>query len=542
VTSRLRPRGGQEGAHAERLRRDRRAARASAIAGSAGRRPRLRHLLAGLFVVAGFLVAAAGVAAGVSLDNQVSARRHLVDRIDPATAAAATLLEGYVQQLTALRGYALSGDRELLAGFRAAQRSVETSSAQLRSLLPAGSGPAAAFSAASRAGSAWESSYAQPSAAEGPPAGAARLSAGSAAFARLRSDISRLQALLASERLAAQGHLNASFEELVAVLAASLAVVVLAGAVIWVALRRLVAGPVASVAADALVVAGGDLDHAVEPAGPREVAELASAIEAMRLRIVSEVSQTRALNDELARSNEELEQFAYVASHDLQEPLRKVTSFCQLLAQRYGGQLDERGEQYIAFAVDGAKRMQGLINDLLAFSRIGRTTDHFEAVDLAECTDIAVRNLSMAVEQEAAEVRVEGVLPTVMGDRSLLVALMQNLVANAVKFRGEAPPQVTVRAEAGEDDWTVSVSDNGIGVEPRFAERIFVIFQRLHSREAYAGTGIGLAMCRKIVEFHGGRIWLDTGYGPGARFCFSLPKVPTEEPADERDDLTVDAG
>jgi len=395
--------GDPEDSPGEKRERARRAGRAGIIAGRAGRRPRLRHLLAALFAVAGFLVAAAGVVAGVYLDK-------------------------------------------------------------------------------------------------------------------------------------------ASTEELVAVLASSLAVIVLAGAAVWLALRRVVVEPVASVAADALVVAGGDLDHAVEPTGPREVAEMAAAIEAMRTRILSEVSQARALNNELARSNEELEQFAYVASHDLQEPLRKVTSFCQLLAQRYGGQLDERGEQYIEFAVDGAKRMQVLINDLLAFSRIGRTTDHFEAVDLAECTDIAVRNLSLAIEQAGAEVRVEGALPKVMGDRSLLVALMQNLIANAVKFRGDSPPQVAVSAEAGEDDWTVSVADNGIGVEPRFADRIFVIFQRLHGREAYAGTGIGLAMCRKIVEFHGGRIWLDTGYGPGARFCFTLPKVPTEEPEDERDDATVDAG
>jgi light-regulated signal transduction histidine kinase (bacteriophytochrome) len=262
----------------------------------------------------------------------------------------------------------------------------------------------------------------------------------------------------------------------------------------------------------------------------------------MRRRIFAEVgtaydAQVRlaAANTELARSNEDLERFAYVASHDLQEPLRKVASFCQLLEQRYSDQLDDRGRQYIAFAVDGAKRMQVLINDLLAFSRIGRTTERFEEVSLDDCLELARHNLAAAVEATGADVRASTELPTVSGDRSLLVALLQNLIGNAIKFHGDATPEVEVAAQTAEGQWLMSVSDNGIGIEPRFAERIFVIFQRLHGREAYTGTGIGLAMCRKIVEFHGGRIWLDTDHRPGTRFFFTLPQIRTEENPDDRD-------
>jgi light-regulated signal transduction histidine kinase (bacteriophytochrome) len=225
---------------------------------------------------------------------------------------------------------------------------------------------------------------------------------------------------------------------------------------------------------------------------------------------------------DLQRSNAELEQFAYVASHDLQEPLRKVTSFCQLLQQRYQDQLDDRGSQYIEFAVDGAKRMQGLINDLLAFSRVGRTTEHFAAVDLGTCVAAAVKSLGTAIEESGATVTANS-LPVVTCDSGLLTSVFQNLIGNAIKFRADAAPEVRIEAVRDGSFWLFSVTDNGIGIEPRFAERVFVIFQRLHSRETYAGTGIGLALCRKIIEFHGGTIWLDTDRFPGTRIWFTLP-------------------
>jgi light-regulated signal transduction histidine kinase (bacteriophytochrome) len=299
-------------------------------------------------------------------------------------------------------------------------------------------------------------------------------------------------------------------------------------------LRRWVTTPLTLVASDARTVTQGDLTHTISTPEPVEILELATDIEAMRERIVQELSQVEAAraqlderNEDLRRSNQELEQFAYVASHDLQEPLRKVTSFVQLLQQRYEGQLDERADQYIEFAVDGARRMQQLISDLLAFSRVGRNTDRFEVLPMADCVTDALDNLEPAMVECTAQVDL-GHLPDVYGDRALLVSLWQNLIANSVKFHSEAAAaEIVIDASLGrgEREWHFSIADNGIGIEPRFAEKIFLIFQRLHGRDAYPGTGIGLALCQKIVEFHGGRIWLDTTYGEGTRICFTLPVV-----------------
>ena len=228
---------------------------------------------------------------------------------------------------------------------------------------------------------------------------------------------------------------------------------------------------------------------------------------------------------DLERSNRDLEQFAYVASHDLQEPLRKVSSFCQLLQRRYGGQLDERADQYIGFAVDGAQRMQRLINDLLSFSRVGRTTSGFETVDVREIALAAAAQVEMTRAELDGEI-VVGDLPRVQGDPALLRQLLLNLFGNGLKFhRPDTAPVVRVDARRDGEFWEFAVSDNGIGVEPEFAEKIFVIFQRLHGREVYAGTGIGLALAKKIVEFHGGRVWLDTGPRdePGTVIRFTLP-------------------
>jgi light-regulated signal transduction histidine kinase (bacteriophytochrome) len=232
----------------------------------------------------------------------------------------------------------------------------------------------------------------------------------------------------------------------------------------------------------------------------------------------------QAAEVDLRRSNTELEQFAYVASHDLQEPLRKVASFCQLLQQRYGGQLDARADQYIGFAVDGARRMQDLINDLLAFSRVGRMEQPHTEVD---CNVLMVRvqsDLERALEESGGQIEV-GELPTVRGDASLLRLVFQNLCANSIKFRGSERPVVHISAERDGDCWRFACSDNGIGIEAEYAERIFVIFQRLHARAQYEGTGIGLAMCRKIVEYHCGRMWLDVSERaePGSTFYFTLP-------------------
>jgi PAS domain S-box-containing protein len=226
---------------------------------------------------------------------------------------------------------------------------------------------------------------------------------------------------------------------------------------------------------------------------------------------------------ELERSNKDLEQFAYVASHDLQEPLRMVSSYTQLLAQRYEGQLDERAKKYIDYAVDGAVRMQRLINDLLAYSRVSTQGKTLEIIDSQVTLDEALFNLSAAVEENLVAVN-RSSLPRVRADAAQLAQLFQNLVSNAIKFRGVAAPEVHVSALDLGSDWRFSVQDNGIGIEARYADKVFVIFQRLHTRLEYPGTGIGLAMCKRIVERHGGRIWFESEPGKGSTFYFTLPK------------------
>jgi light-regulated signal transduction histidine kinase (bacteriophytochrome) len=226
---------------------------------------------------------------------------------------------------------------------------------------------------------------------------------------------------------------------------------------------------------------------------------------------------------DLARSNAELEQFAYVASHDLQEPLRMVASFTQLLAKRYAGKLDAKADEYIQYTVGGAKRMQQLITDLLALSRVGTGGGEFRDVALEDVMSDVLLNLGPAIQESGSAV-VHDSLPTVLADRGQMTQLLQNLIGNAIKFRGTTLPRVLISAEETGDEWTISVSDNGIGIAPEHKERVFQIFQRLHTRDQYPGTGIGLAVCRKIVERHSGKIWLDSSPGAGTTFHFTLQK------------------
>ncbi len=237
------------------------------------------------------------------------------------------------------------------------------------------------------------------------------------------------------------------------------------------------------------------------------------------------VEARRALEEavaELKRSNADLQQFAYVASHDLQEPLRMVASYTQLLAKRYKGKLDSDADEFIAYAVDGANRMQRLIQDLLAYSRVDTQGQVFEPTSVEALVGYALDNLRSAVEESRAVVTHDP-LPTVMADERQLLQLFQNLLSNALKFRGEQPPRVHVSAERRGSEWLFSVRDNGIGIDPQYAERIFVVFQRLHNVAEYPGTGIGLSICKKIVERHGGRIWMESRLGQGATFYFTLP-------------------
>ncbi|HIK15567.1 MAG TPA: response regulator [Leptolyngbyaceae cyanobacterium M33_DOE_097] len=234
------------------------------------------------------------------------------------------------------------------------------------------------------------------------------------------------------------------------------------------------------------------------------------------------LEQETLQRQELSRSNAELQQFAYIASHDLQEPLRMVTSYLQLIERRYKGQLDADADDFIQFAVDGAVRMRTLINDLLTYSRVGTQAHPFERMSCSKAVENAIANLKVAIEENQAVVTYQD-LPELEADSIQITQLFQNLISNAIKFRGRVQPQVAIEASHQDDVWRFAVKDNGIGIDPQYAERIFVIFQRLNNRVDYAGTGIGLAVCKKIVERHGGKIWVQSELGKGATFYFTIP-------------------
>lgn len=247
-----------------------------------------------------------------------------------------------------------------------------------------------------------------------------------------------------------------------------------------------------------------------------------SVRQALRERKLRE--DNRRTLEELARSNRELEQFAYVASHDLQEPLRMIASYTQLLAERYRGKLDEKADRYIHYAVDGATRMQALIDDLLTFSRVGRLGLVLQNADCNESVATACKNLENAIRETGAQVEQDR-LPVVVADNRLMVQLFQNLISNSIKFRGPEVPHIQISAEKQKREWVFAVTDNGIGIAPEHAQSIFGIFKRLHTHEEYPGSGIGLSICKKIVEQHGGRIWVESAPGKGATFKFVLPSL-----------------
>ncbi len=247
-----------------------------------------------------------------------------------------------------------------------------------------------------------------------------------------------------------------------------------------------------------------------------------SAIVDITERKQAEVALARR-TQELARSNAELEQFAYVASHDLQEPLRMVASFAKLLEQEYAGALDDTAREYIRFAVDGATRMQRLIRDLLAYARLSTTSPRADMVDLGSVVDNALQNLSIAIHESEAAIAVDP-LPNLKGVEHQLTVLFQNLIGNGLKFRRDVAPQIRIRSDRRDHGWKFSVEDNGIGIAPQYLSDVFQVFRRLHSREQYSGTGIGLALCKRIVERHGGKIWLESVEGAGTTVHFYIPE------------------
>ncbi|HEY8239877.1 MAG TPA: ATP-binding protein [Kiritimatiellia bacterium] len=254
-----------------------------------------------------------------------------------------------------------------------------------------------------------------------------------------------------------------------------------------------------------------------------EVGTLIDGFNSMLGQIQDRDENLQKTVQELNRSNAELENFAYIASHDLQEPLRAVSSFVQLLKRKYAGKLDADADEYISFAVSGSQRMQTLIQDLLAYSRVGKATKPFERVDCNAVMASVLADAAPVMKESGAEITC-GKLPAVVGDETQLAQVFQNLVSNALKFRQEGPPRIHVDARRHNGAWQFSVQDNGIGIDAQYFDKIFVIFQRLHGRGTYQGTGIGLAICKKIVERHGGTIWVESEPGKGSTFKFTVPE------------------
>ncbi len=512
-------------------------------------RGRLRELTAeGWFrlalLVLGVLVVAAALLVLALLRQNRTAVNNLAGSIEPAQAQAYRLQGALVDQETGVRGYAITGDAGFLQPYTAGRITERQAAARMRALVGGAQPMAGDLSRLERAANAWRHTYALPLinlAAHGPLNGhdLVQVTASKQSFDHLRVLFATQNAHLAAASAAASATVSRDRTLQNWIYGAILAAFLLVAATLAVALQRAVVRPLRRLNAAARLVADGDYSHRIELGGPADLWALAVAVEGMRSELVSALDSSReaaevtaqqaadldAQAGELRRSNAELEQFAYVASHDLQEPLRKVASFCQLLEKRYGDQLDERGLQYIAFAVDGAKRMQVLINDLLTFSRVGRSSELTERLPLEQSLDAALNALSVAIEDADAVIERPEQLPEVTGDPTLLAMLWQNLIGNAIKFR--APGRVpVVQITAGpqpDGGWQFAVTDNGIGIPPEFAEKVFVIFQRLHGRGVYPGTGIGLALCKRIVEQHGGEMHLDTTYPDGTRIVFTLP-------------------
>ncbi|UQT61350.1 CHASE3 domain-containing protein [Streptomyces durmitorensis] len=492
------------------------------------------------------LLVVVGTVVGARLLGQTAdVTDQLTDRLQPARTQAYRLQAALVNQETGVRGYAITADRQFLDPYAQGKRDEAHAAARLRDLIGDRPRLMADLKAVQREAADWRRAYAAPLVADvtpGEPRAVAATNAGRGkkVFDRIRTVWATQNADLARAVEDGKDELDSTRTVRTVILGTMVAVFLLAGIALAFLVRTLVARPLEALRVSSRQVARGDFDHVITVDGPADLRAVAGDVEGMRQQMVEELEASRRQRDvltqqaaeldaqavELRRSNAELEQFAYVASHDLQEPLRKVASFCQLLEKRYGDTLDDRAKQYIDFAVDGAKRMQVLINDLLTFSRVGRLNDARVPVDLDQALTKALANLDTSVRDTGALVERPQKLPGTVGDPTLLTMLWQNLVGNAVKFHHpERTPRIRITCEEdeGSGTWLLCVTDNGIGIPEEFVEKVFVIFQRLHGRDAYGGTGIGLALCKKIVEHHGGHIWIDSGHTGGTRVCFTLP-------------------
>jgi signal transduction histidine kinase len=498
-----------------------------------------RRWLSVLLLTMTALVLLGGGFGALALTHTATVSNHLADRIAPARTAVGELDNGLLVQAAAVRGHVLTGEARFVDSYRRGIEAERATVARLRDLLSDEPAALADLDRAQRLADRWRTDFAErlitARQAGGTPAELTPVATEDAtAFDAARGELTGLAGWLDGIRDAGREDLDRARALRDLTFVTILAALLVCGVLGSVLVRTRVLRPLERLGASVQQVAGGDFRHRLRPEGPADIARLTSDVETMRRAVVDAWERSQHDRDaleqqaaELRRSNEDLEQFAYVASHDLQEPLRKVASFCQMLERRYADQLDDRARQYIGFAVDGATRMQELISGLLTFSRIGRVYGDLREVDLAEVFTQAETNLSRAVDEAGATITRDP-LPSVQGDPTLLTMLWQNLLGNAIKFRSpDRAPLIRVSVADTPDGWSFAVEDNGIGIDPRYAEKIFVIFQRLHPRGAYPGTGIGLAVCKKIVEYHGGTLALDEAYRDGARFVFTLPRAAT---------------
>lgn len=496
----------------------------------------LRTQVVAAFAITAIIALVSLVLVAWTFQRQVDARNQVLDHVDPAAIEARDLFGALIDQETGIRGYALSRDEQFLVPYETGQQAERASTRRLRALIAGDASLERLVTDIGTMARSWRNQSAVPLIGvvreKRTVQNTAVLDRSKRQFDEVRLSYARLGAALAADRRSALDEISSRTTQVVVLAAAVLALLVACVVVILIGLRRLVLAPIDRLAVDARAVTAGDIEHPITPSGPHELAALGTDLEAMRTRIVEDlatVEEARAELDrqarELTRSNTELEQFAYVASHDLQEPLRKIASFCQLLEERYGDELDERGRQYLDFAVDGAKRMQQLILDLLTFSRVGRSGDELVMVDLRTAAAEAADNLEHAITERGSVLDI-GDLPTVRGDPVLLTSLFQNLLSNSIKFNDSVPRRISLTARPTADGWELACADNGIGIEPQHAERVFVIFQRLHGRDVYGGTGIGLALAHKIVSYHGGTIWLDEHATEGTTIRWTMPTNP----------------
>jgi signal transduction histidine kinase len=507
-----------------------------------------------IVVVVMGLIAAGATAAATGTRRQLNT---LLDQIGPLRLDAEQLLSTLVDQETAVRGYALNRQQASLDPYHQGVAEEQRLVGAMERLLVDRPAILAQVRGIEDQANGWRQAVAEPAitALGGGTSGTDQALGGDAArtrFDALRAAVGALQQSLQNLRDDISRRARQSTDTLMTLLIAAAAVVLLAGAALLLLLRTLVTRPVIDLAGQVRLVVDGGYQHEISVDGPPELVRLARDVNAMRRKIAADLGELEAKAAELGRSNRDLEQFAYVASHDLQEPLRKVASFCQLLKRRYAGQLDERADQYINFAVDGAQRMQRLINDLLAFSRIGRVTSGFVDIDLNALMGDTVEQLDSVRQRTGAQITWSE-LPLIRGEEPLLGTLLANLIGNSLKFRrpGQAP-RVHVSARRTDDAWEITCADNGIGIEPEFADKVFIIFQRLHGKDAYPGTGIGLAIAKKIVEYHGGHIWVvpvdanadtESGSGTGGTAIrFTLPvTVPAVADPSEADETGTQA-